>query len=80
MDYAKEYTGSFRLLEQRWYSVRTQGEIEDCPCLHMVVNLEGKKPEDALKTSNPFPKIKMNCLALFTFGTFMNTLKKQRIF
>ncbi|WMV45534.1 hypothetical protein MTR67_038919 [Solanum verrucosum] len=28
-----------------WKSDRTQGEMEDCPCMHMVDNLEGEKSE-----------------------------------
>ncbi|KAG5585601.1 hypothetical protein H5410_046035 [Solanum commersonii] len=28
-----------------WKSDKTQGEMEDCPCMHMVDNLEGEKSE-----------------------------------
>ncbi|XP_049387323.1 uncharacterized protein LOC125851597 [Solanum stenotomum] len=45
LDYAKEHQRSSSLLEQRWESVRTQGEMEDCPCLHLVVYMDGEEPE-----------------------------------
>lgn len=50
-------------LEQRTEYIRSQGEMEDCPCLHLVDNLEGKETEMLLKDekkSIPFQSLKLN--------------------
>lgn len=48
MVHAKEYCRFASMLEQRWKSVRTQGEMDDCPCLHLVDNMEFREQEHSL--------------------------------
>jgi len=41
--YARKHKGSFGMLESGWKSVGAQGEMEDCPSLHLVDYLAGKE-------------------------------------
>ncbi|KAG5601106.1 hypothetical protein H5410_032476 [Solanum commersonii] len=43
--YARKHEGSFGMLKSGWKSVREQGEMEDCPSLHLVDYLAGKESE-----------------------------------
>lgn len=76
MDHVKEYCRSPSMLEQGWKSVRTQGEMEDCLCLHLVDNMEEEEAEVFENKSIPFPSQKMNCLVTFYFWC-IHTLPKE---
>ena len=67
-------------LEQRTEYIRSQGEMEDCPCLHLVDNLEGKELEMLRKQEHPFPEFEVEplCNPLF-FGVIMSSPKRQAI-
>ncbi|KAG5620180.1 hypothetical protein H5410_005398 [Solanum commersonii] len=62
LDYAKEHQRSSSLLEQRWESVRTQGEMEDFPCLHWWSIWMERNQRCFKNKSCSMHNLKLNCL------------------
>lgn len=59
MGYAKRNIRSSSKLEQRRQKIMSQGEMEDCPYMHLVDNLEGKEAEMLRKHEHPFPEFEV---------------------